>query len=99
VLITAEIPGPIGNEHLMEALYGEKSRNKLVPNTDYKQLSSAMWRFLHAIYGGGPAVKLPLTSHPTFKLRAAAVTGTKGSALMAWLEVTAEKLVRHCSVS
>jgi len=36
--------------------------NQLVSNTDYVQLSSAMWHFLYAIYGGGPAVQLPLTT-------------------------------------
>jgi len=62
IICSVEIPGPIDNQHLTEVLCGETSANQLVPSTDYAQLSSAMWHFLYAIYGGGPAVRLPLTT-------------------------------------
>lgn len=56
--VTVEIPGPIDNHQLIEALDGETSQNQLTPSTNYIQLSASMWQFLHAIYGGGPAVEL-----------------------------------------
>jgi len=61
LLTTVEVPGPIDNQQLIEALHGMMSQKELVPSTDYIQLSSAMWQFLYAIYGGGPAVELPLS--------------------------------------
>jgi len=60
LLTTAEVPGPIDNQQLIGTLHGTMSQKELVPGTDYVQVSSAMWQFLHAIYGGGPAIELPL---------------------------------------
>jgi len=66
-LITLEIPGPIDNRHLMEELHGDESQNQVMPNTDYVQLSSAMWKFLYDIYGGGPAVEFILSESSVTK--------------------------------
>lgn len=55
-----EIPAPIDNKQLMEAYHNMTLQNEPIPSTDYVQLSSAMWQFLYGIYGGGPAIKLPL---------------------------------------
>jgi len=56
-----EIPAAIYNEQLMKTFNNMTLLNQLVPSTDYVQLSSAMWQFLYDIYGGGPAITLPLT--------------------------------------
>jgi len=62
VLTNVEIPAPIDNEQLMKTFEDMTLLNQPVPNANYVQLSPAMWQFLHNIYGGGPAIELPLTS-------------------------------------
>jgi len=66
-MITVEIPGPIDNQQLTETLDGVMSEKQIMPSTDYAQMSSAMWHFLYAIYGGGPAIEMPLNPVLTLK--------------------------------
>ncbi|KAH8299531.1 hypothetical protein KR044_002449, partial [Drosophila immigrans] len=57
--ITHKEPGPINNEGIADTNAHNGSAISCVrAGSDYAQLNSLLWRFLHGIYGGGPEIML-----------------------------------------
>ncbi|XP_034111117.1 ubiquitin carboxyl-terminal hydrolase 20 [Drosophila albomicans] len=57
--ITHKEPGPINNEGIADTNSHNGSAISCVrAGSDYAQLNSLLWRFLHGIYGGGPEIML-----------------------------------------
>ncbi|KAH8370340.1 hypothetical protein KR093_003108, partial [Drosophila rubida] len=57
--ITHKEPGPINNEGIADTNSHNGSAISCVrAGSDYAQLNSPLWRFLHGIYGGGPEIML-----------------------------------------
>ncbi|KAH8400876.1 hypothetical protein KR009_001608 [Drosophila setifemur] len=60
---THKEPGPIANEGIAapvdnNSLNGTATVSCVRLGSDYAQLNSRLWRFLHGIYGGGPEIML-----------------------------------------